>query len=149
VADTCFVRSMDAVWSFTTKDPEAVLPLPPSEDVTAVVTLFFVPAVAPVTVTLNVQLLLAASDPPEKDIVLGDVVDSEPPQVAVGPLVATVRPAGKLGAESVNPMPDRALLWFGLVMVKDRVELFPVKIDVGEKDLARTGGAMTVRDAMA
>ena len=106
MADTCFVSSMDAVWSATTREAEAVLPLPPSLDVTAVVVLFFVPALAPVTVTLNVQLLFAASDPPEKDIVLVAVVDSEPLQVTVGPLVPTVRPAGKV---SVNPMPETEL----------------------------------------
>ena len=121
---------MDAVWSFTTSEPEAVLPLPPSVDVTAVVVLFFVPAVAPVTVTLNVQLLFAASDPLEKDIVLGAVVDSEPPQVVVGPLAATVRPAGKV---SVNPMPDSELDIFGLVMLKDNAEVLTVKIEIERK----------------
>ena len=146
VAETCFVRSMDAVWSFTTSEPEAVLPLPPSVDVTAVVVLFFVPAVAPVTVTLNVQSLFAASDPPEKDMVLGVVVDSDPPQVAVGPPVATVRPAGNV---SVNPMPDRELFRFGLVMVNDNVEVLPVKIEVGENAFARLGGVMTVTEAVA
>jgi hypothetical protein len=137
---------MDAVWSTTTREAEAVLPLPPSVDVTAVVVLFLVPEVAPVTVTLNVQLLFAASDPPEKDIVLGAVVESEPPQVAVGPLVATVTPAGKV---SVNPMPVSEFDRFGLVTVNDRVEVPPVKIEVGEKDLARTGGAITVREEVA
>src|SRR5262245_50374253 len=92
--DTCLVRSIDAVWSTTTSEADAVLPLPPSVDVTAVVVLFFVPEVVPVTVTLNVQLLFATSDPLAKEIVLGAVDDTEPPQVAVGPLVATVTPAG-------------------------------------------------------
>ena len=146
VVDTCLVRSIDAVWSTTTREAEAVFPLPPSVDVTAVVVLFFVPEVVPVTVTLNVQLPFAASDPPEKVIVLGEVVDFEPPQVAVGALVATVTPAGKV---SVNPMPERELDRFGLVTVNDRVEVPPVKIEAGEKDLARTGGAITVSDAVA
>jgi hypothetical protein len=115
-------------------------------DVAAVVVLLFVPEVAPVTVTLNVQLLFAASDPPEKDIVLGAVVDSEPPQVAVGPLLATVSPVGK-GSE--NPMPDSELDMFGLVTTKVNAEVLPVKIEAGEKDLARTGGAITVREAVA
>jgi hypothetical protein len=137
---------MDAVWSFTTSEAEAVLPLPPSVDVTAVVVLFFVPEVVPVTVTLNVQLLFAASDPPEKDIVLGAVVVSEPLQVAVGPLLATVRPVVKT---SVNPMPDSELDRFGLVAIKVNVEVMPVKIEVGEKDLASTGGAITVRVEVA
>jgi hypothetical protein len=146
VADTCFVRSMDAVWSLTTSDPEAVLPVPPSVDVTAAVVLFFVPAVAPVTVTLKVHLLFAASDPPMKAIVLGAVVDNEPPQVAVGPLVARVRPAGNV---SVNPIPDSELEEFGLLITKDNVDTLPVNTEVGENDLPRTGGATTVSESVA
>jgi len=132
---------MDAVWSLTTSEAEAVFPLPPSIDVTAFVVLFFVPAVVPVIVTLKLQLLFAARDPPLKVIVLGAVVVSDPPQVAVGPLLVTVRfPI----SESLKPMPLNALFRFGLVIVNVSVEVFPVKIELGEKDLARTGGAITV-----
>ncbi len=108
--------------------------------------LFHVPALAPVTVTLNVQLLFAASEPVEKDIVPGEVVDIEPPQVEAAPLVATVSPAGSV---SVNPMPDSELDLFGLVMVKDNDVVLPVKTEAGEKDLARIGGAITSREAVA
>lgn len=57
----------------------ALLPVPPFVDVTAPVVLFFTPAVAPVTVTLNVQLPLAASKPPLNAIVSGVVVVNVPP----------------------------------------------------------------------
>ena len=80
----------------------AASPSPPSKDETALVVLFFEPIVVPVTVTLKVHEVFAASDPPEKEIVLGAVVVSKPLQVAVGPLFATVRPAGKV---SVKPIP--------------------------------------------
>lgn len=146
VAEICLVKSMDAVWSLTTREAEAVFPFPPSEDVTAVVVLFFVPADVLVTVTLNVQLVFAGSDAPVSVIVFGAVVVSDPPQLTVGPLVATVKPAGK---ESLKPIPLKAVFRFGLAMVNVSVEVFPVKTEVGEKDFARTGGAITLREAVA
>ena len=146
VFETCLVRSMDGVWSLTTSVAELVLPLPPSTDVTAVVVLSFVPEVAPVTRTLNAQLLFAASDPPVNDMVPGEVVVSEPPQVAVGPLLATVTPAGNV---SEKPMPDSELYTFGLFTVKVNVDVLPVKSEAGAKDLASTGGAITVRVEVA
>jgi len=121
--------------------------LPPSvEETPAFVELIIVPAYAPVTVTLKVQLLFAANDPPEKETVLGIVVESEPPQVEVGPLVATVTPAGKI---SVNPIPFSELDRFGLVMMKVSVVSLPVKIEPGENDLAREVGAITVMESVA
>lgn len=57
----------------------AIFPVPPFAEVTAPVVLFFTPAVAPVTVTLNVQLPLAASKPPLNAIVSGAVVVNVPP----------------------------------------------------------------------
>ena len=146
VADTCLVRSREAVWSATTTEADAVFPFPPCVEVTALVVLSFVPAVAPVTVTLKLQLALAASAPPLKAIAFGAVVVREPPHVDVGPLVATVKPAGNV---SVKPMPLSAEPMFGFVIVNVSVDVFPVKMDAGENDLARTGGAITVRDAVA
>ena len=80
----------------------AALPSPPSEEVIALVVLTLEPTVVPVTVILKLHEVFAASDPPEKEIVLGAVVVREPPQAEVGPEVTTVRPAGKV---SVNPIP--------------------------------------------
>jgi hypothetical protein len=138
---------MDGVLSFTTSEPEAILPLPPSMDVTGVkVVLFFVPDVAPVTVTLNAQLLLAASNPPANaiDLVVAIVVRVPPHSVVDESIME--RPAGNI---SIKPMPDSGVDRFGLVMVKVNVEVSPVKIDVGEKDLAIAGGAITVRESVA
>ena len=83
----------------------AVFPAPPSIDVTALVTLSLVPAIAPVTVTLKVQLLSAASAAPANDIVLGEVVVNVPPHSEVED-EATVTPSGKLSAK---PIPEREL----------------------------------------
>ena len=110
------------------------------------VVLFFVPAVAPVTVTGKVQLVFAANDPPMNVIVLGAVVVRDPPHVTVGPLLTTVKPATR---ESLKPMPLNTVLRFGLVIVNVSVEVLPVKIELGENDLARTGGAITVREEVA
>jgi hypothetical protein len=137
---------MEAVWLLTTSEAEAVVPFPPSAEVIAVVVLFFVPAVVLVTVTSNVQLLFAASDPPVNSIVFGAVVASEPPQIEVAPVVGTVRPESN---ESLKPISLKAVFRFGLVIVKVSAEVFPVKMEVGEKDLARTGGAITAREAVA
>jgi hypothetical protein len=114
--------------------------------VTAFVVLFFVPAVVPVIVTLKLQLLFAASDPPLNVIVLGAVVVREPPHVAVGPPLATVKPPIR---ESLKPIPLSTVVKLGLVIVNVSVEVFPVKIELGENDLARTGGAITVREEVA
>ena len=146
VAEICLVRSIDAVWSFTTREAVAAFPVPPSVEVTAVVVLFLVPEIVPVTIMLNVQLLFATSDPPLKAIVLGAVVVKDPPHVVVGPLVVTVKP---LTSVSLKPIPVKALFRLGLVIVNVSVAVFPVKIEVGENDLARTGGAITVREEVA
>lgn len=53
------------------------------------------------------------------------------------------------GNESVNPIPLSELDVFGLEMVKVRVEAPPVKTEVGEKDLPKFGGAITVCEAVA
>ena len=146
VAETCLVKSIEAVWLLTTREAVAVFPFPPSFEVTAVVVLFFVPAVVPVTGTGNVQLLFGARDPPVNAMVLGAVVVSEPPHVAVGPLLVTVKPPTR---ESLKSTPLNAVPGFGLLIVNVRVEVFPVKIELGEKDLPRVGGAITVRESVA
>jgi hypothetical protein len=129
---------------------EAVLPVPPFVDVTALVVFRNCPAVVAVTATLKVQLALAAMVAPDREIVLLPLVErGVPPQTVLVPL-ATVRPAGKT---SVKPMPISAtVLAAGLVMVKlKEVELFVTIID-GMNTLEITGGAVpltTVMDAIA
>ena len=61
-------KPMSDTGLFTVSVAEAVLPLPPSVDVTTDVVLVFVPASVPWTGTLNVQLPPAASVPPLKEI---------------------------------------------------------------------------------
>jgi hypothetical protein len=89
---------------------EAVPPVPPSVEVTLPVVLFLVPAVVPVTFTLNVQELLAAIVPPERLIVPepATAVIVPEPQVPVRPFgVATTSPAGSV---SLKPTPVRAVV---------------------------------------
>src|SRR4029079_4752564 len=91
-----------------------MLPVPPLVEVTAPVVLTFVPAVAPVTVTLNMHVALGAIDAPVSVIRLFPVIVRVPPQGGVLPF-ATVNPAGSM---SVNPTPVNPTVEFGLVIVK-------------------------------
>jgi len=79
-----------------------VPPAPLSFELMLPVVLLQTPVVEPVTVTLNEQLPPPASVPPLKLIRFGEVVETMPPQAAVGPEVGTVIPAG---SESVKAMP--------------------------------------------
>jgi len=70
------------IWGGATTVIEAVLlvpPVPPLVELTCPVVLLFTPAVAPITVTVIIQLLLDVSVPPLKLIELGAVVVSVPP----------------------------------------------------------------------
>ena len=63
-----------------------------------------------------------------------------------------VAPLTVLGKTSVKPIPLRGLELFGLVTVKVSDVVLSgalVKIEVGEKDLLRAGGAMTVNVSSA
>jgi len=130
---------------------EAVLPVPPSTEVTAPLVLFFVPAVVPVTFTLNVHEPLAAIVPPVR-LMLPDPATAEIvplPQLPVSPFgVETTRPAGN---ESVNPTPVSAIDALGLLIVK-LSEVDPLSgMLAAPKDLAIVGGtaASTVTVAEA
>jgi hypothetical protein len=70
-----FSKTLDAPNDFetvgaaaTVNVADAALPTPPLAEPTLVVMLLFTPAVAPVTVTLKLQLALAAREPPLKKI---------------------------------------------------------------------------------
>src|SRR5437879_1458519 len=93
---------------------EAVPPLPPSVEVTAPVTLFFVPVLVPETFTVKLHEALAASAAADKLTVLDPAVAVivRPPQLPVRPLgVATTNPAGIM---SVKPIPVKEALVLGL-----------------------------------
>jgi hypothetical protein len=121
----------------------AVLPAPPSLEVTAEVVLENVPAAAAVTLTKNVQELLAA-------IVAFDKLAEPDPAVAVmvPPPHDPVRPLGVEitkpdGSVSVNPTPVSEVEALGLVMVNDSELEPPTAIDVGVNASVMLGGATT------
>lgn len=124
----------------TVTEALAVLPVPPFVEVTALVVLFFAPAVAPVTVTLNVQLPLAEIIPPLNTIELGAVVVNVPPHWIVED-EATVKPTGKV---SVKAMPVRLVPVFGLSIVKLRVVVPFNGMVATPKDLLIEGAATTL-----
>jgi hypothetical protein len=85
----------------------AVPPVPPSVEVTALVVLFFAPPVVPVTFTENVHEVLCARVAPDKltMFVACVAVIAPAPQLPVRPFgVEIARPAGSV---SVKPMPDK------------------------------------------
>ena len=102
---------------------------------TLLLTFEYAPAVAPVTVTLMVQVPLAAMVPPESEMVRGEVVVNVPVVQAVAEPEATVKPAG---STSENETPVKAEV-LGLVSVKVNVLVLPVPMLVGEKLLERFG----------
>ena len=123
----------------TSNVDEAVVPLPASAEVTAPVTLFFVPTVVPTTLTEMVQVPPGATVP---------LVRLTMVEFAVAPLTvplqefvrfgvaATATPAGKV---SLKPRPVRAVA-FKLPMVNVSVDVLPTAIDDGAKDLLIEGG---------
>src|SRR5579872_2876761 len=91
----------------TTTLEEAVLPVPPSVEVTLPVVLFCCPAAVPVTLIENVHELLAAMVAPLRliTLVFCVAVIVPPPQEPVRPFgVEMIRPAGSV---SLKPMPER------------------------------------------
>ena len=117
--------------SITVKVSEAVLPVPPLVEETLPEVLFLVPEVVAVTSTESVQEPLATIEPAVKETVpLPAVVVKVPPQVleAFG-VAATSVPVGKVSEKAT---PVRAVLAFGLVMVKVKVVTPPTAIGSGE-----------------
>lgn len=121
-----------------------VAPDPLSLELTAPVVLFFTPAVVPVTVTLKVQVPLAAMDAPVRVIVLGLVVVSVPPHTVVVEL-AIVRPAGSVSVKPTPVMPKAELL---LVIVNDSDVVPPSGIVAAPNDLLIVGGEATATVAV-
>ena len=97
---------------------EALFPVAPSNEVTALVVLTCFPAIVPVTFTAKVQDALSPRVAPDRLMFFDPVtaVMVPPPQLPARPFgVDTTRPEGKL---SVNPTAVRATVGFGLAMVK-------------------------------
>jgi hypothetical protein len=122
---------------------EAVPPEPPSTEATALVVLFFVPAVVPVTFALKVQ------EPLDASVALAKLMLPDPavavivplPQLPVSPFgVETTRPAGSV---SVKATPVNAVEALGLFIVKlSEVDPFSTML-AAPKDFTIVGGAMT------
>src|SRR5436190_1516654 len=101
----------------TVMESVLVLPLPPSLEVTIWVVLNLVPADVAVTLTVNVQLALAARAAPVREMVPppATALIVPPPQEPLRPFgVATTSPDGRA---STNPTPVNAEPLLGLMMV--------------------------------
>ena len=144
VGPTCFNMLMRGVGSFTSTSAVEVLPVPPLVELT-VTELALTPVVVPCTLTEIVQDALAARLTPVKLIVpVPAVAVAVPPHVFDKPLgVATTNPDGRV---SVKFTPVKAEEVFGLLIVKDRLVELPVKMGFAVKDLAITGGSITVSE---
>ena len=130
--------------ALTLRPADAMLPVPPLVDVTFPVVFVYELTAVPVTVTLKLQLLLAAMLAPENVMVDGAVSVTVPPQT---PALAfgTVSPVGRI---SVKPTPVSATVLLGLVVEKFRDVVVPRGIEGGVKDFVNTGGPTTVMDAL-
>ena len=100
---------------------DAVLPLPPSVEVTALVVLFCIPELMPETFTAKLHETPAASVAPARLMLADPAVAAivPPPQLPLSPLgVDTIIPAGMV---SVKPTPLREadVLVFDKVKVRD------------------------------
>jgi len=90
-------------------------PVPPSVELTAPVVLVFNPALVPVTLTITLQELLAASLPPLRlMLVLPAVAPIKVPPQVLETDEATASPDGRL---SPNARPDNPTVGFGLLML--------------------------------
>lgn len=121
---------------------DAVLPFPPSIEVTALVTLFCAPAAAAATFTAKVHEALAARLAPERLTLFepAAAVMVPPPQLPVNPLgVDTVSPDGKV---SVKPMPLREVAELGLDRLKVSVVVAFNATLAAPKAFAIVGGDM-------
>jgi len=132
----------------TTNVAVAVAPVPPLVEEMAPVVLVKEPAAVPVTLTVMVQVALAAKVAPLRvTLVPPAVAKVLPPQLVVIPRgVATTIPAGRLSVKA-TPVSDTVAL--GLATVNDRVVEPPSGTDDAPNALVSVGGATTVIDAVA
>ena len=123
---------------------EAAFPVPPCNEVTALVVLCCVPAIVAVTLTAKVQDAVAGRVALVRLMFLDPAMAAmaPPPQLPLSPFgVATTSPEGKV---SVNPTAVRATVVLGLVIVKLKAVELPITSVVAANDLLMTGGATTV-----
>jgi len=123
---------------------EAVPPVPPSFEVTALVVLFCSPAAVPVTFTENVHEEFAAMVPPVRLItfVPAVAVMVPPPQLPVRPFgVDTTSPAGTV---SVKATPVRAIALLFVMVKLSEVDPFSGML-AAPNALVMVGGPTTLR----
>jgi hypothetical protein len=97
----------------TVRLADAVVPVPPSVEVTAPVMLFFAPAVVAVTLTNTLHVALLAKVPAEKLRLISPALGANVPHGALAfGVVATCRPAGNASVKltPVNDVPAFALV---------------------------------------
>lgn len=132
----------------TSRDADAVFPVPPLPEVTLPVVLTFVPAVTPLTLTENTQELDDAIVAPDR-ITLPDpatAVMTPLPQEPVTPFgVSTTSPAGKVSLKATL-VDDTVELGLSMVNVKLVVPL--TERLAAPKAFAIDGGATTVTVAV-
>jgi len=128
---------------------EAVVPVPPFDELTAPVVLVMLPAVFAVTSTFTSQLPPTPIDPPVRLMELvPEFAVKVPPQVLL--VFGTVATTTPLGNVSLTATPVRAtVLAAGLVMVRVRVEVPPTRMGEVPNALAMVGGATAVKVAVA
>lgn len=135
---------------FAVNVAESALPVsasPPPVAATVLVVFVFVPAVAPVTVTVIVQLSPPTSEPPERTTEFPPLTTRllpTPHTSFVVPFVA-VNPAGQPAPESLKLILLKAVVAFGLVIVKLMVDISFARIELLLNDFTMVGGAITVR----
>jgi hypothetical protein len=108
---------------FTVRVAVAVLPVPPSPEVTVPDVFVYTPEAVPITLTTMVHELFTATLPPERLMLVPPAAaDAVPPQLVVRPFgVATTKPAGSVSLKA-SPVSDTVSA-AGLVTVKVRVEI--------------------------
>ena len=127
----------------TCKVAVSVLPVPPVVEVT--VTLFTLsPSVVGVTSTVTIQDPFGGREPPVRETnPVPGAAETLPPQVLVTLLDVATRSPG--GIRSMNPMPARAVVVLGLVILNFIVGTAFCRTMVGVNDFAIMGGDITVK----
>ena len=127
---------------------DAVPPGPVSVELIAPVVLFLTPVVVPVTLTVMVQLPLAARVPPLSEILPEPATAvTVPPHVLVSPFgVATTNPAGRL---SLNERPVSPRPLFGLLILNVNEVVSFNGIEATPNALVIVGADATVMLAVA
>jgi len=125
-----------------------VAPVPPFVEETAPEVFVKMPAAAPFTLTLTVQVPAAATVPPESEMLLEPAVAvAVPLQVFASPFgVATTMPEGSVSLNA-NPV-SATVLAEGLVIVNVSVLLAFKPIDVGLKALLINGAETMDTDGL-